>query len=267
MSLKIAAVSYLNSLPLIAGLEGCSDVELFRGVPSSLLETLEQGRADLALCPVIDYQRSSVPLVLVPVGAIGSRNRTLTVRVFSRVEIGRLKCIHIDGDSHSSVALLRIILYEVYGIKPELQPLIPQPSGVLPDEVEAALLIGDKVITSEPSASDFPEQLDLGEAWRRLTGLPFVFAIWMARQGSDLGRIPAVLAAQLEENRRHVDTLVGEWAADHAWPSDLARHYLVDLLDHSAGPAQLEAIELFWRKCHALGLISRLDALRIFDSL
>lgn len=257
----VAAVSYLNALPLIAGLESRQDLRLIKGVPSSLLETLLDGRADLALCPVIDYQRSLKELIIVPAGAIGSRDRTLTVRVFSRREIGDLESIHVDGDSHTSIALLRVILAESFGIRPELRPLARDSGGGIPSEVEAALLIGDKVMTAEPSPGEFPEQLDLGEAWRKLTGLPFVFAIWMARSGRQLGKLPTLLEAQLEENLRKVDELLPRWAAEHGWPIREAREYLLELLDYEAGAQQLKAIKLFWKKCHKHGIIPSLRAM------
>ena len=258
MKPSIAAVSYLNALPLIEGLKSRRDLSLLKGVPSSLLESLLDGRADLALCPVIDYQESPEELVIVPVGAIGSRDRTLTVRVFSRRKIGDLESIHVDGDSHTSIALLRVILEESYGIQPKIIPLERRGTAEIPPEVEAALLIGDKVITAEPSAEDFPEQLDLGEAWRKLTGLPFVFAIWMARPGTSLGELPSLLKVQLAENLSRIEENLPRWASEHDWPLETAREYLIDLPDYEAGPLQLEAIELFWQKCSSHRIIPSL---------
>ena len=90
MPLRIAAVRYLNTAPLICALEGRADVRLARAVPAHLLDTLVDDRSDAALVPAIDLQRSPVPLTVLPAGCIASAGETLTVRVFSHVEPARL---------------------------------------------------------------------------------------------------------------------------------------------------------------------------------
>jgi chorismate dehydratase len=88
---RIASVSYLNARPLIHGLERDPRVQLLLDVPARLLDLLRDGRADVALLPVIDYQRLA-DLTIVPAGGIGSDGATLTVRIFSRVPVTRITC-------------------------------------------------------------------------------------------------------------------------------------------------------------------------------
>ena len=251
----IGAVGYLNALPLIHGMENDPSIRLTRHVPSALLQTLETGLVDVALCPVIDFQRSIHELVIVPAGAIGSRARTLTVRVFSRRPLEEVSCVAVDRDSHTSVALMQIILSRLVDRVPTLVPLTPGRPVEQDAAIEATLLIGDKVVTREPSAHDFPVQLDLGQAWRDLTGRPFVFATWMAHFGYDLGELPRILRATRDRNMVDLERLTPKWAKAHGWPADLALTYLRDLLDFDAGAAQLESMKLFWSECAALGLI------------
>src|SRR5262245_5973994 len=87
-TLRIASVSYLNARPLIYGLETQPDCELLLEVPAKLIDLLRENRADVALLPVIDYQRMD-DLCIVPSGGIGSDGETLTVRVFSKTPISR----------------------------------------------------------------------------------------------------------------------------------------------------------------------------------
>ena len=113
---RIGCVGYLNAKPLIEGLEGLADPVVRLDVPSALVADLERGEVDIALCPVIDYYRSGQPLVVVPVGCIASDGPTQTVRLFSQVPIDSITRVHADTDSHTSVALLRVLLDEMYGM-------------------------------------------------------------------------------------------------------------------------------------------------------
>ena len=257
----VAAVSFLNARPLIEGLEDEPGVALHTDVPSGLLNLLTTGAADVALCPVIDFQTTPDELCIVPVGAIGSDGATHTVRVFSRAPIASAERIHTDGDSHTSVALLEVVLDALYGRRPELVTL-----GTEPSDPDAVLLIGDKVVHAENGADTtrYPYQLDLGEAWRELTGLPFVFAIWLARADADLGHLPEVLARCREHNRRRIPAIVAAHA--NGWPRELANRYLSEILRYEVGERELEAIGLFWARCHDLGLIEALRPMKLYET-
>ena len=150
-----------------------------------------------------------------------------------------------DTDSHTSVALARVILAERYGIRPEFTEL---PVGADAPHGAARLLIGDKVICEEPAG--LPYQLDLGEAWKEMTGLPFMFAVWTARPGPagaepDLGDLPARLESAKREGLAHVDEILTRFARPRGWPHDTARRYLTEYLKFDVGLRQLQAIRLF----------------------
>lgn len=260
--LTVAAVSFLNARPLIEGLERERGVRLITDVPSRLLEILSEGRAAVALCPVVDYQLSPTELAIVPAGAIGSDGPTLTVRVFSRSPMNRVSRIHTDGDSHTSVALLTVVFDALYGRRPVLRGLDGSDANGTDDPPEAVLLIGDKVIRDEPDPSRYPYQLDLGAAWKQITGLPFVFACWMARADRDLGDLPEILARRREANRRRIEDIVATHAAASGWPRDLAAEYLGAVLRYELGPRELEAVQLFWSRCCDLRLIEHLRPMR-----
>src|SRR5687768_14650401 len=168
---RVASVSFLNARPLTAGLESGRDIDLHLAVPSALLNLLESDRAEVALLPTIDYQRSKEDLIVLPAGGIASDGPTLTVRIFSRVPIDQVRELACDPDSHTSVALARIILAQRYNLRPELTDL----SRASDSPHQARLLIGDKVVCNEPVG--FAHELDLGHEWKALTGQPFVFAV------------------------------------------------------------------------------------------
>jgi chorismate dehydratase len=251
-TLRIGCVSYLNARPLIHGLDAADDVALTLDVPAKLLDGLRDGRFDVALLPVIDYQR--LPgLTLIPAGGIASDGPTLTVRIFSRMPIERVTSLACDPDSHTSVALARVILAERYGRTPEFVDLRSAAGA----NAEARLLIGDKVVCEEPSRIDFPHQLDLGQAWKSLTGGPFVFAAWVGRAapGLDLVATHERLVRAREEGMRHVEAIIRAHAVPRGWPADLARQYLTRNLQYGITPRHLEAIRTFHQLAATHGAI------------
>src|SRR5690606_4531539 len=130
-----------------------------------------------------------------------------------------------------------VILAEHFHITPEFTELAsPEADDSC---AHARLLIGGKVVRQAGDA--YPHQLDLGEAWKALTGLPFVFAAWMARHGVELGTLPARLEQAKREGLANVDAIVQRHATDLGWPADLARSYPVGNMLSDLGPRQLEA--------------------------
>lgn len=252
--INIASVSFLNATPLNCGLETQPGVRLHLDVPARLLGGLSDGRYDVALLPVIDYQRWP-GLRLIPAGGIASDGPTLTVRIFSRVPIEKIHALACDTDSHTSVALARVILSESYGRHPELCSL--RAADGFAEVRDAMLLIGDKVVCHPPLDDAFPYQLDLGEAWKELTGLPFVFAAWMARAGVELGTLPELLAESRVAGLRQIERIIEREAPRRGWPIDVARRYLTKHLEYEITPRHIEAIERFHALAAELGVIEK----------
>jgi chorismate dehydratase len=236
--LRIGSVSFLNAKPLIYGLEAADDLDLKLDVPSRLLDGLLENRFDVALLPVIDYQRMA-GLKLLTAGGIACDGPTLTVRIFSPIPIPQITTLACDTDSHTSVALARILLGEVYGIRPEFISLEDAPH----DPYAARLLIGDKVICEEPT--HLPHQLDLGQAWKLHTGLPFLFAAWMACPNVLLGDLPARLEQAKRDGLKNIETIIARFAVPRGWPSHIARDYLTSHLQFDITQRHLEAVTLF----------------------
>lgn len=257
---RLGAVSYLNTLPLIEGLDKLAGVELTLAPPSRLTGLLADGSLDAALAPVIDAQRSAQPLALLDCGMIGCEGPTMTVRLYSAVPFDRIRRVGADVESHTSVALLRVLLRRRHGLTPDLARFDAGAGGAPPDDLDALLMIGDKVVVSPPPIARFPHQLDLGEAWTEDTGLPFVYALWMcpaARAGA-----PAIRAAGsvLDRQRRHnatrLDWIAACRAPEHKWPVDLAQDYLGRMLRYTVGPRERQAVDAFFDAAAACGVIA-----------
>jgi chorismate dehydratase len=262
-STKIAAVSFINTVPLIAGLEEYPTVELVKAVPASLLTTLKNRTADIALIPSIDYQLAPFDLRIIRAGAIGSLNHSLTVRIFSRKPINEIRTLACDVDSHTSVILARIVLKELYNVTPEVSRYTCTGDEITFD-TDAILLIGDKVITAV-----FPQfktyELDLAEAWHKLTGLGFVFAVWACRAGFKADEIKLIFQRVLSVNLKKLDILAKKHAPLHKWPVATARTYLSKNMFYKLDPAQLAGLKLFYSYAHKHGLIARFKSVRFAE--
>jgi chorismate dehydratase len=266
--IRLGCVSYLNTLPLIEGLGKLRDARLTLTAPSRLIDLLLADEVDLALVSLIDHQRSPEPLAALPVGMIGCDGPTMTVRLFSAVPLDGVRTIHADVDSHTSVTLARILASWDGGEVPAVEAFdadafraeraAAELEGRPAAWPESLLLIGDKVVADSPPAIRYPHQIDLGEAWRERTGLPFVYAAWMCRAERARDERVAAAAIALDRQRRHNETRLDWIAARHApvrgWSVDVARSYLRDLLRFEVSPEARQAVDRFFDEAHARGL-------------
>ncbi|MBX3315362.1 MAG: menaquinone biosynthesis protein [Phycisphaeraceae bacterium] len=272
MPLRVACVRYLNTSVLVEGLSSLDEVRVIPTVPSRIAEMVLGGEADIGLVSLADALRGRgrgepSGLTLLPVGMIGCDGPTLTVRVFSRVPLDEITEIHADTDSHTSVALAQVVFRARYGrmvgVKPfDAREHMPvwlsggSEEGAWP---EAMLLIGDKVVTDSPPAVRYPYQVDLGEAWHGLTGLPFVYAVWACRTGEEgsecVRRGCEILDRTLRHNMTRIDWIITRRAGEHRWPLDLARMYLGSLLRFVIGERERLGATEFAGRAHELGIV------------
>lgn len=268
--IRVACVQYLNTAPLVEGLEKLEGLTLIPAVPADIAPMVRAGEADVGLASIVDAVGED-PLAILPAGMIGCDGPTLTVRLFSSVPLASITAVCADADSHTSIALARVLLAERFGISPKFvafNALERVATGGEHVEQDAdgwpatLLLIGDKVVTHSPPAVRYPHQLDLGEAWKALTGLPFVYAAWMCRADAidtdeDLRRL-ALASAMLDRQRRHnltrLDWIVQQWAPRARWPVDLAQHYIGQLLRYDLGGRERQSIGKFFELCTKHGV-------------
>lgn len=253
---RLGVVAYLNARPLVQGLERDPDVELVFDVPARLPALLDAGAVDAALVPVIDILRADRSWRIVSDACIGCDGETLTVRVFSRVPAERITRLHVDGDSHTSVALARILWSELYGCGLDILPFRGQETV---DACEAVLLIGDKVVTQRLIDHDI--ETDLGALWKTLTGLPFVFAAWAAVGDADAAPLAKRLTAARDLGVASARMIAADFGPGLGWPVALAQRYLTQRLKFTLGPMQRRAMDRFLELAKAHDIVAPTQAL------
>ena len=247
---RLGVVSFLNARPLIEGLEAEAGVELQCAVPSALPAMLRRGEVDAALIPVIDLARASEVWERISDAGIVSAGETLTVRVFSRIPPEAMTVLHADPDSHTSVALARLIWRHRYGRRLRIEPLA---AANEPGACESVLLIGDKVVTAP--ARGYKHQIDLGEAWQKWQQVPFVFAAWSAPAGGDHTALAALLNQARDRGVARAAELAATWGPKLGWPVGLATGYLTRHLSYTVTPEAAEGMQRFFELAAAEGLV------------
>jgi chorismate dehydratase len=248
--LEIAAVSYLNTKPLVHYLLDRPDVHITFDVPARLLERLHTGQADLGLVPAVDWAQHADELERISDGCIASDGTTLTVRVFSQCKPDQIRTLHADVESHTSVVLVQVLWQRCFGTQLHIEPL---PSAADSARAEAVLLIGDKIITQwrEP----WGHQVDLGQMWKDLTGLPFVFAVWGARRQAATEEVAQLLREARDKGCSDARRLATIYGPQRGWPLPVAEEYLTRYMKYRLDEPSRRGLELFLSMARQLGYI------------
>jgi chorismate dehydratase len=253
--IRIGAVSYLNTRPLVHGLQDNGEYSLTFDLPSSLAERLRLDEIDVGLIPIVEYLRG-IGNTLLPGICIASDGPVRTVKLFSRVHPEKLTDVAVDSGSRTSVALLRILLSERFGVTPDFHIFRADMPEMLRRH-QAALLIGDAAFTEDGA----PFIWDLGEGWRDLTGLPFVYAAWALRDPQHVPRVQEWLQAAVASGLDHLEEIAREADGIGGCSAESLHDYLSQTLHYSLGAREVRGIETFQRYCHRYNLIPALRQL------
>jgi chorismate dehydratase len=222
--IRVGIVNYLNTKPLVYGLERPpirEQIELVGDYPSKLAQMLIEGEIELGLVPV-----AIIPQLkehhIVGNYCIGTEGEIASVALFSEVPMSEIKKVYLDYQSRTSVALLRFLMKEYWGISPEI---VESEGEDYREEIKgstAGLVIGDRAFEQRKISTFI---YDLGSEWRAITGLPFVFAAWVSTKP-----LPADFVAAFNEANAlgldHIDEIVSEAAFDMY---DLRKYYTLHL--------------------------------------
>ena len=179
--IRVGIVSYLNTRPLIYGLQLppiSDDIELIQAYPSRLADMLVKNEIDLGLVPVATLINLSEYHIISDY-CIGAEGEVASVCLFSEVPVEKITRVYLDYQSRSSVALLKWLIREYWGIHPELVETTDENYRKEIKGTSAGLIIGDRALQQRKLSTFI---YDLGAEWRFVTGLPFVFAAWVSNK-------------------------------------------------------------------------------------
>lgn len=256
-ALRVGAVGYLNSKPLVEGLETLLPHATVKyDAPASLAQRMKSGEFDIGLIPVVEFLTWEAAtyiggLAVACSGPVGS------VCVHSRVPFNQVRTMALDEGSRTSIALMHVLFRENGWDSGKTCPF-PLDKNPMDSKEDAILLIGDRAMAA--GLDGYSHRLDLGEEWHRLTGLPFVFALWAVRPGlglteKEIGAFHAALAL----GRSHVAEIARREAEALGLDTKSCIHYLTHNIRFDLGELELRGLSVFQKKLKTSGLITGRD--------
>ena len=299
---RLGAVGYLNARPLVYGLERSSRFDVRFDVPSACADLLHEGGIDVGLIPSIEYLRGPADVGhyrIVPDLAIASRGQVASVALYTRRPMSDVRSIAMDTSSRTSVALVSVLCAKLFKIQPAIESRTPDVAAMLAD-CDAALIIGDNALLADPTKvrlkpdttygkvrsdeavrsdgavpseveayvgsglSRTVERIDLGEAWTKWTGLPFVYAFWAGRAGSLKAADVEALQEARDAGVLRPDEIARDYFPDAPVHQAIGARYLRDNIKYSLGEEERAGLELFYRYAAEIGDVASAGVLQFF---
>jgi chorismate dehydratase len=251
---RLGVVDYLNARPLVYGLELRTGLFSLRfDVPSKCAALLHEGSIDVGMIPSIEYERGRDYRIVPGVGIV-SDGPVASVALFSKTPLAKIRTVAADTSSRTSYALLKILCLERFGIDPDFQPMPPDPEQML-RRCDAALLIGDPALFLDHERLG-AEKIDLGEQWKSLTGLPFVWAFWAGRRDALSSEAVASLIAARDNGVARSD----EVAAAYCGPgrAERGQSYLRENIQYTLGEREEAGLMKYYELAGRSGVVSML---------
>jgi chorismate dehydratase len=258
--IRLGAVGYLNARPLVYGLDRTPRFDIRYDVPSTCARLLHEAAIDVGLIPSIEYLRGG-PYRIVPDLAIASHGPVASVTLLTSKPMADVRSIAMDTSSRTSVALVRVLCARLFHIGPTLDARGPDADDMLA-RCDAALIIGDNALFLEPRRGI--QSIDLGEAWTRLTGLPFVYAFWAGRSAALSSDDVGALQRARDEGVRRPAELAREYLADRPDRHAIGARYLRDNIQYYLGEEERAGLELFYRYASEVGVVPRATPLQFY---
>ena len=234
-----AGAPYSNSAPLVERLTAVDpQVRVISDHPAALLDDLLTGRADAALLPVALLFRHPELTWIEGLG-VAADGPVRSVLLKCRVLLAQIRTVACDPASATSNALAELLLQKHYGREVEMV----QGSSASTTQADAQVMIGDRALCSKPAAAG---DIDLAAAWKAMTGLPFVFAVWAVRSNhpalTEIARIAHVAYAAAAES---LELIAERYASQQGRPASFWLDYLSNTIHYRLNDRDCEALRLF----------------------
>ena len=281
--MRVGRIPYVNCYPVYGAIDrGVVALEgtLVDGVPSALNRRMGDGSLDVSVVSAVEYARDARRYLLLPDLAISCDGPVRSVMLFSRRPASELdgKRVIVSRSSMTSVALLELLFENVWHARPEFIAGDAEMSDIAAfdrEQHEARLVIGDAALVlrgesrpriAETSVADaspagtmpnYPFSYDLGETWKAWTGLPFVFAVWVAQRTAPVAEALGVHASLIESRNwglKHLPALAAQ-ASQATGVSEPVCHEYLSGLDYGLSYEHLAGLTEFFRRLVAAGVV------------
>jgi len=272
---RVGRIRYINCYPVYGAIDrGVVDLgaPVVSGNPSELNRLMAAGQLEVSVISAVEYARESARYLLLPDLAITSDGPVRSVMLFSRVPAGELdgRRVLLTRSSMTSVALTRLLFEHVWKAAPELAAGDAEMTDVArfaEEPHDARLVIGDAALllsnrlragdAAHTASPDYPYVYDLGACWKEWTGLPFVFAVWVAQRTAVVAEALQVHARLLESRDwglSHLDVLAEQASAVTGVARRICLEYFAGL-DYRLSYDHLAGLSEFFRRIAAAGIV------------
>lgn len=269
--MRVGRIPYINCYPVYGAIDRGIvrlDAEIVEGIPSRLNQCMAAGTLDVSVISAVEYARDATRYVLLPELAISCDGPVRSVLLFSRRPVEELHGgrVLVSRSSMTSVALLELLFEQVWHRTPVFVPGDAELSDIgrfAGEEHDARLVIGDAALLlaggddSSGTRPSYPYVYDLGAEWKRWTGQPFVFAVWVALRSTPVAAALAIHARLLESRDwglRHLPVLAEQAARVTGVPLAVCAEYLSGL-DYGLSYPHLAGLTEFFRRLVAAGRV------------
>ena len=260
---RIGAVSYLNARPLVVGLEARRDrFQVRYDLPSTCARLLHAREIDLGLIPSIEYLRGE-GYAMVPDCAVVSDGPVESVAIFTKVPISRVRTLALDTSSRTSVALTRVMTAKYFDIGPRFLDEGPALETMV-QHADAALLIGDPALFADHQRLGL-EKIDLGQAWKDFTGLPFVYACWTGQPAALTTKDVGDLQKARAEGAAAPEDVASGYYRDDPDKAAIGAEYLRTNIRFRMGEREQAGLERFFALAAEVGVVPTAQALRWYS--
>lgn len=270
--LRVGRIPYINCYPVYGGIDRGIvplDGQLVDGIPTALNRLMATNQLDVSVVSAVEYARDATRYLLLPELGITSDGPVRSVLLFSRHDPASLggRRVLVSRSSMTSVALLELLFEHVWRCRPEFVPGDAELADLsrFDDEPhdarlvigDAALRIADEADRGGQWADRYPFRIDLGLAWKQWTGLPFVFAVWVAQRSAPVRaalNVHASLLASRDWGLAHLDVLAAQAALSSGVPRETCIEYFSGL-DYRLSYPHLAGLTEFFRRLVLAGRV------------
>lgn len=240
-SLSVGAVSYLNTRPLLFGIKRSglmNKMRLVEAYPGIIADQLLNNQIDIGLVPVAIIPKLNKSYLITDY-CIGTEGEVASVAIFSDVPLEEVKTLLLDYQSRTSINLAKILIKEYWKMNIKLV----NAGADYRNEIRgttAGVVIGDRALEQQKISK---YSYDLGAAWKAYTGLPFVFATWVANKTIDNDFIDAFNRANAY-GVNHIEEVLESVKYEHY---DLRKYY-TENLSYQFTDDKKKGLDLFLQK-------------------